>query len=61
MALKTTAIARQWLSRDHVGTPTDTNATTVQQQRNGVFCEVRTEILYGVNYSVNGVSRLVSE
>jgi hypothetical protein len=26
-----------WLSSDHVGTPTDTNATMVHQQRNGVF------------------------
>jgi hypothetical protein len=28
MALQTTAIPRQWLSSDHVGTPTDTIATS---------------------------------
>jgi hypothetical protein len=27
MVLQTTAVARQWLSSDHVVTPTDTNAT----------------------------------
>jgi hypothetical protein len=27
MALQTTAVARQWLSSDHMVTPTDTNAT----------------------------------
>jgi hypothetical protein len=27
MALGTTAVARQWLSSDHVGNPTDTKAT----------------------------------
>jgi hypothetical protein len=41
----TTAVARQWLSSDHVGTPTDTNATIALQERNGVFCEVRAEML----------------
>jgi hypothetical protein len=44
MALKTTAVARQWLSIDHVGTPTDTNTTVEQQQRNGVFCAVSAEM-----------------
>jgi hypothetical protein len=37
---RTTAVARQWLSSDYVGTPTYTNATTAQQQRNGAFCAV---------------------
>jgi hypothetical protein len=31
----TTAAARQWLSSDHVGIPTDVNAPTELQQRNG--------------------------
>jgi hypothetical protein len=44
-ALQTTAVARQWLSSDHVGTQTDTNATISQQQRKGVFCAVRSEML----------------
>jgi hypothetical protein len=34
-----------WLSSDHVETPTDTNATVVQQQINGVFCAIRAEML----------------
>jgi hypothetical protein len=41
----TTAVARQWLSSDHVGTPTNTNTTIAQQQRNGVFCAVHAEML----------------
>jgi hypothetical protein len=45
MAVQTTAVARQWLSSDRVGTPTNTNATVAQQQRNGVFCAVRAEML----------------
>jgi hypothetical protein len=45
MALQTTAIAMQWLSSDHVVTPTDTNATIALQQRNGVFNEIRAEML----------------
>jgi hypothetical protein len=45
MALQTTAVARQWLSSHPMGTPTDTNTTNAQQQRNGVFCEVCAEML----------------
>jgi hypothetical protein len=45
MEVQITAVARQWLSSDHMGTPTDTYATMVQQQRNGVICEVRAEML----------------
>jgi hypothetical protein len=45
MALQTTAVVRQWLSSDHVGTLTDTNGTIIQQKRNGVFCAVRAEML----------------
>jgi hypothetical protein len=45
MALKTTAVARQWLSSDDVVTPTDKNATTAVQQGNGVFYAVHAEIL----------------
>jgi hypothetical protein len=40
MDLQTTALTRQWLSGDHIGTPTDTNATMAQQQRYGVFCAI---------------------
>jgi hypothetical protein len=32
MALKTTAVARNWLSSDHVGTPKETNATTAHNK-----------------------------
>jgi hypothetical protein len=39
------AVARQWLSSDHVGTPIYMNQTTAQQQRNGVFCMIRAEML----------------
>jgi hypothetical protein len=39
------AVASQWLSSDHMGTPIDTDATIVQQQRNEVFYAVRAEIL----------------
>jgi thermostable 8-oxoguanine DNA glycosylase len=45
MALPTTAIVRQWLSSDHVVTPTDTNATIALQQRNCVFYALRAEML----------------
>jgi hypothetical protein len=45
MVVQTTVVARQWLSSDHVGTPRDMNATIAQQQRNGVFCAVRAEML----------------
>jgi hypothetical protein len=45
MALQTTAVARQWLSRNHVGTPTDSNATIALKQRNGVFYIVRASML----------------
>jgi hypothetical protein len=34
------AVARQSLSSDHVGIPTEVNATTELQQRNGVFYAV---------------------
>jgi hypothetical protein len=37
-------MAMDWLSSDHVGTPTDMNATMVQQQSNGVFYVVHAEI-----------------
>jgi hypothetical protein len=30
-----------WLSNDHIGTPTDMNAAMVQQQWNSVFCVAR--------------------
>jgi hypothetical protein len=46
MALQTTAVARQMLSSNHVGTAIDTNGTIALQQRNGVFCAVRAEMLY---------------
>jgi hypothetical protein len=45
MALQTTAVARYWLSSNDVGTPTDTNTTIAQLQRNGVFCAVHSEML----------------
>jgi hypothetical protein len=45
MGLQTTVVARQWLSSDYVGTPTDTNAVMTQQQKNGVFYAVRAEML----------------
>jgi hypothetical protein len=45
MVLQKTAVAAQWLSSDHVGTPTDTNATTALQQRSDVFYKVRAEML----------------
>jgi hypothetical protein len=45
MALQTTAFARQLLSNDHLETPTDTNATMVQQQRDGVLCRVRADVI----------------
>jgi hypothetical protein len=38
-------VARQWLSNYHVGIPTDANATMDKQQKNGVFCAVRAEML----------------
>jgi hypothetical protein len=41
----TTAVVSQWLSSHHVGTLTDTNATTTQQQRNCVFCAVFAKML----------------
>jgi hypothetical protein len=43
MALKSKAIARQWVSSDHVDTPTDKIVTTAQKQRNGVFSAVHPE------------------
>jgi hypothetical protein len=51
----TTAVARQWLSSDHVGTPTDMKAKVALQQSNYVFCEVRAEMLEwsGVSWLVN--------
>jgi hypothetical protein len=47
MALQTRAVARQWLSSDHVGSPADKNTTNAQQQENGIFCAVRDDMLYG--------------
>jgi hypothetical protein len=41
----TTAVARQWPSSDHVGTPTGTNAKIALQQRKSDFCAVRAEML----------------
>jgi hypothetical protein len=40
MTLQTIVVASQWLSSHHVGTPTNTNATVAQQQRNDVFYAV---------------------
>jgi hypothetical protein len=40
MTLKT-AVARQWLSGDHVITQTETNATILLQQKNDVLYAVR--------------------
>jgi hypothetical protein len=45
MALQTMAVARQWLSSDHVITLTDINATIALQQRKDVFYAVRAEML----------------
>jgi hypothetical protein len=45
MTPQTIAVARKWLSGDHLVTPTDTNATTALQQRNGVFYVVHAEML----------------
>jgi hypothetical protein len=44
MALQTAVVARQLLSSNHIGIPTDTNATIAQQQGNGVFCAFRAEM-----------------
>lgn len=46
MALQTTAVVRQLMGSNHVGTPTDTTATVALQQRNGVICVIRPEVLY---------------
>jgi hypothetical protein len=51
----TRAISRQRLCK-HVPAATDTNATMVQQQRNGVFCVVHAEMLY----NWDGLGQLVS-
>jgi hypothetical protein len=40
----TAAISRKRLSKNHVGTPTDTNAKKAQQQK-GVFFAIRAEML----------------
>jgi hypothetical protein len=45
MALQTMPIARQRPSSNHMGTPTDMNTTIALQQRNGVFCAVRADML----------------
>jgi hypothetical protein len=45
MALQTTDIARQWLSSNYVGTPTDTNTTMAQQHMNDVFYTARAKML----------------
>jgi hypothetical protein len=45
MAMQTAAVARQWLNSDYVVTETVTKATVVQQQKNGVFCAIRAEML----------------
>jgi hypothetical protein len=45
MALQTTVVAMQWLSSDHVVTPTDTNTTT----EDGVFYAVHAEGIYSEN------------
>jgi hypothetical protein len=45
MALQATAIARQWLNSDHVGTQKDMKATMAHQPRNGVFSAVHAELL----------------
>jgi hypothetical protein len=43
-----------WLRIDHVGTPTDTNATMVEQQRNGVFYVVHADVYNNAstNYTI---------
>jgi hypothetical protein len=40
-----TAVARQWLGRDHVVTRSDTNVTIVLQQRNNIFYAGRVKML----------------
>jgi hypothetical protein len=45
MVLQRTDVARQLLSGDKMGTPKDTNVTIAQQERNGIFCAVRAEML----------------
>jgi hypothetical protein len=45
MDLQTMAVARKWLSSDHVVTPTDTNITIALQQRNRVLYAVHAEML----------------
>jgi hypothetical protein len=45
MALQKKAVARQWLSSVHVGTPRDTNVTIAHEPKNGVFFAVHAEML----------------
>jgi hypothetical protein len=52
MALLITAIARQWLSSDHVVTLTDTNNNR-RAVGSGVFCAVRAEAIYIYIYIYN--------
>jgi hypothetical protein len=67
MTLKTMAIAKRFLSSDHVGTPIDTNTTVTQQQRNCVFIHVHAEMLHARQCTVeqvrqwSGMSLLLSE
>jgi hypothetical protein len=46
MALQTTPISKQWLSRSHVGNPTGKEATFALQQRN-LFCFVLSVLYNG--------------
>jgi hypothetical protein len=63
MALQTTDIARQWLISDHVRTPTDADATMLQQSRNDVFCADRAEMLFvgRVNKPSQSVELVIEE
>jgi hypothetical protein len=59
MALQTKAVARQWLSSDHMGTPKYMNATMAQQHRNGIFCAVHANRLQV--WQVSGVQESRAE
>jgi hypothetical protein len=45
MTLQTMDLARQWLSSDHLVTPTDRNTIIALQHRNGVVYVVRAKML----------------
>jgi hypothetical protein len=44
MGLQITAVAKQGLSRDHVGTPTDTKVIMALRKKKGIFCAARAEM-----------------